>query len=599
PQPPGPPQMPPQPPQVPPTPPAGQPPMGQPPLGQPPVGQPGYGYPQQPGPYGAQPGPYNQPGPYGQQPGPYNQPGPYGPQPGAYQQPGPYGAQPGPYGGGYPPQQFPGGPTPPPGGGGKKFFSGKPGLITAAVVAGLLVIGGGTWFALSGDDGKDEPAVAKTTPPGPDDSATASPDDGDGSGGRPAEDDLNAGRKAGESKVWVATNDVDLPSLGSHAFGPWFAGDTVIKAMYKKIQAYSVTDGKPKWSLPVAGEVCGAPKAPTTDGKIVLAYMNGTDDRADCNQLQMIDLNTGKAGWKKEIAQHGDFDLFSDVTLAISGNTLAVGRTSNADGYQVSDGKHLFGNVPGDCQPTGFTSGPQLYAAELCPDGANTPQGQFQQIDPLTGKAKWTYKLPKDWKVDKVYSANPLVISIRNYDDDKKWNVLALNANGTLRSHMAGGKDTFTVNCGGTFTLQDKTLEDCIGMTADANTFYMSTAASNDSTSATNEVIAYNLNTGKAKWRSKSPAGRTMDPLRMDGGKIVVYMPAGYDTGGEVGTIAATGGAPAIVQKHSSSTAEIESTFFSGTMAYQDGRYYLMETFLAGGKDDSELKEKTMMVFSN
>ncbi|WP_066948451.1 PQQ-binding-like beta-propeller repeat protein [Streptomyces lushanensis] len=607
----------PRPPAPPPVPSQAQPPQS------PPSAPPGYGYPQGPGPYnpgpgpyGQQPGPYNsppqpggygRPNPYVQQPGSYGQqPGSYGQQPGPYgQQPGPYQPQPGPYGG-YPPQQFPGAPVPPPGGGGgggrggRNFFRSTPGIITAAAVA-LLLIGGGAWFALGGDGGDDgggaKPTAGKSGDARP--SASESVDQGDGTGGgREEEDDLNAGRKDGESKVlWLRTNDVDLPRNGADVEGPWFVGDTVVKAMYRQIVGYSVADGRKKWTLPLPAEVCSAPVAPTADGKIVIGIKNGTTDRSLCNQLQMVDLKTGEGGWKKEVQESGTFDILTDITLAISGNTVTAARTGNANAYRVSDGKELFGRLPGECQPYAFAGGAKLIAAESCPTGDyETTQNQIQELDPATGAARWTYELAKNWEVDKVYSVDPLVVSAKN-DDKKSWSVFALHANGTLRSQLAGGKDKFAPRCGGGLVVFGSNLEGCVGVAADASTFYMSTEPDTSGTGRTNEVVAFSLDTGKAAWRAKAPAGRQMTPLRMEGGKVLVYLDPTYDEGGAVATIAAGGGAPTMLQRHPASTARIESSFYSAELDYVGGRFFVTSGRVSASDDEEEMKTSTMMAF--
>ncbi|MFE2937467.1 PQQ-binding-like beta-propeller repeat protein [Streptomyces sp. NPDC059255] len=590
-----PPQIPAQPPQAPPAPGAG-PGYGYPQT--PPGGQPGYGYPQAPG---QAPGPYQQqPGPYGQQPGPYNQaPGPYQQQPGPYgQQPGPYNPQPG-YG--YPSQ--PGAPTAPYGGnpggpGGKNFLKGKPGVIVAAAVAGLLVVGGGTWFALSGDDGGQgkNPVANKSEDAKPDDSSGSDDDvdTGDGSGsGREANDDLNAGRKDGESKIaWLQTNDVDLPRNGSDVYGPWLVGDTIVKAMYKSVVGYSASDGKKKWTIPTSAPVCAAPHSATDDGKIVIAFEDSNTEKSKCTQLQMIDLTTGKAGWKKTVAQHGTWDFVSELTLAISGDTVAVGRSSNSDGYRVSDGKELFGKQDGDCQPESFAGGAKLIAGMDC----GLEDKRVSELDPTTGKAKWSYRLTKGWDLQKVYSLDPLVISVEN-SDEKTWSILGLTANGTLRSQLDGGKDKFRPNCGGSFIVFGQNLEGCVGVAADASNFYIATAPDSGSTSRTNEVIAFNLDTGKPKWRSKAPEGRTMTPLRMEGGKVLLYMDASYDKGGTVATIEPTGGDPKTIQQHPASTSRIETSFYSAKYLYADGRFYLTSGRVSASNDEEELQTKTMMAF--
>ncbi|MFG3497882.1 PQQ-binding-like beta-propeller repeat protein [Streptomyces sp. NPDC047928] len=598
-----PPAQPPQAPQVPPTAPPAAPGAG--------PGQPGYGYPQAPGQqpgYGypqapdQQPNPYaQQPGPYGQQPGPYaQQPGPYGQQPGPYgQQPGPYGQQPGPYGG-YPTQpQYPGAPVPPPGGapGGGNPFKGKPGVIVAAAVAGLLVVGAGTWWALSGDEEKD-PVAKPTASAEPEPSGSESIDQGDGGGdGRNAADDLNAGRQPGEAKVeWLVKNDVDLPRNGSDVYGPWIVGDTIAKAMYKGVEGYSVTDGKKKWSVPFTTEVCTAPPAPAADGTIVVGIKDGTGDRAKCTQLQRIDLKTGKAGWKAQVPKGTGFNSLSDMTIAISGTTVTAAGTGNSYGYSLTDGKQLFGKPTSGCKPYAFAGGPKLIAAASCPTSDyDNPQHELQEVDPASGKPKWRYQLAKGWEVDKVYSVSPLVISA-THRKDKKWSVVALTASGKLRSQLDGGKDKYQPQCGGGFVVFGKNLQGCVGVAADANTFYMATAPTS-LTRGTNDVVAFNLDTGKATWRSNAGAERTMMPLRMEGRDVLLYMEGSWDKGGAVATLAPTGGAPKVLLQHPASTAKIERDFYKPKYGYADGRFFIVGGRVSARNDTEEKETKTMMAF--
>ena len=580
----------PQPPQQPPSPPAAPPQM--PPT--PPPTQPGYGYPQAPG---AQPGyGYPQapgqaaPGPYAQQPGPYGAPaGPY------TQQPGPYAQQPT-VGYGYPQQQYPGAPTP--GGSGGGPFKGKPVLVIGAALAAFLVVGGGIFALTSGSDEVKKP-VARTSSGAPAPSGSPTVDQGDGKGdGREANDDLNAGRKAGEAKVlWLTTNDVDLPRNGADVNGPWIVGDTLVKGMYRSVTGYSVADGKEKWTLALPADMCAAPATATADGKIVIGVKNGTTDKADCADLQMIDLNTGKAGWKKSVTKNGTWDLLSDIGLAISGDTVTVGRTSNSNAYRVTDGKELFGKPSGNCQPFAFAGGPKLIAASSCRTAdVDNPQHQIQEVDPTTGKPKWTYKPKQGWEVDKVYSVSPLVVSLTQ-SEEKKWSILALKENGTLRSQLVGDKeDKFSVDCGHDFAIFGQQLEGCSGLAADANTFYMMTEDDTSGTGRTNKVIAFDLNTGKPKWKAAAPAERTMKPLRMEGGNVLVYLEPSYDKGGAIATIAPTGGAPKVLLQHPDSTTQIEN-FFSSRTVYAGGRSFVVSDRVSAGSDDEEKEQTIIMAF--
>ncbi|MET7615888.1 PQQ-binding-like beta-propeller repeat protein [Streptomyces sp. NPDC005408] len=532
----------------------------------PPPTQPGYGYPQQAP---------AQPGPYDQQPGPYNQP------------PGPYG--------GYPTQpQHPGGPTPPGGGGGRGFFRGRPGALIGAAIAGLLVIGGGTWFALSGDGKDDKPAVSKS-------SAKPKPSGSDSADqGTVGVEDLNARRRPGEAKVlFLAQNDVDVPGNGAEVFGPWVVGDTIVKAMYRDVTGYSVADGSQKWSLKLGTPAClGAPQA-SAEGKIVIGVRNGTTEKADCSDLQMIDANTGKAGWKKPIPKPKGVVGFTDYILAVSGNTLSMTGLDISYGFSLSDGRQLFGKPSSRCVPYGFAGGARLIAATSCPTSqAENFKQEIQDVDPATGKARWTYALPSDWEVDKVYSVSPVVVSLKHQLDESgekiEYRVIALTDGGRLRSQLQVGKDKFRPRCSSSayIAYRGDIQGWCTGVAADASTLYLATEPN-----GTNEVVAFSLDTGKPKWRSSVGIDRTMMPVTVENGSVVVYVAPTFSAGGAVATIARTGGTPKVVLKHPLSTAEIESGFNEPRTDYADGRFFLTTTHINGLNDAEEKETKTLMAF--
>ncbi|MFF8973196.1 PQQ-binding-like beta-propeller repeat protein [Streptomyces sp. NPDC014995] len=558
--------------------------------------QPGYGYPQQPpaqpGPYGAPaaPGPYGQPqqpGPYGQpqQPGPYGQPQ----QPGPYGQPGgPYGQQPG-YG--YPPgAQFPGAPgTPPPGS--RSPFKGKPALVVGAAVAALLVIGG-TVFVVTGDDGGKKKPVAG---PSDDGKATASespvnPGDGDGDGGEEPQD-FNAGRKAGEAKVLWYKEAPDAPASGADAPGMWVTSKTAVKAAYKDLVAYNVGDGRPAWdAITFPQKICAVTPQKTADDKVVVAYMSGTSDRAKCNQLQQVDLNTGARGWKAVVADGALFDSAITIELSLTGNTLMVGRSQSGTAYDVRTGKTLWEKKKyGDaCFPTAFAGGAKLIAVASCDATGANEHDEMQELDPATGKVRWTQKFDKGWTVARMYSVDPLVVYSTNKDENA-WNISAFKADGTFRSQVAFDED-FLPECG--WAVLQRNLTGCDGTAADANTLYLPTEA----TSGPNEIVAIDLATGKEKWRVKSPAEESMMPVRMDGGNLVAYVEPSYDAAGRVVSIPTAGSAhtPTTLLQLPESTIDLEDGFFSRDTAWVDGRFYLSSTRLTG-KDDS--KEKLMLAY--
>ncbi|MGW0533526.1 outer membrane protein assembly factor BamB family protein [Streptomyces sp. NPDC003032] len=563
----------------------------QPPPGQP---QPGYGYPQtpppptadnpyaqppQPGPYGNQP---QQPGPYGSQP---PQSGPYGsqpPQPGPYgqpQQPGPYGAQPQ-YG--YPQQpparpQFPGGPGAPGGGNGgkrKKLL-----VIAVAAVAALLVAGGVTWAVVGGDDEGEKKPEAKEKDPKPSVSAPVNPGTGDGDGNE-GKEDLNEGRRPGEAKVLWYKEAPKVPGSGGDAPGMWVEGDTVVKAAYKELYAYNAQSGDAAWKpIEFPQKICAATPTATDDGKIVVAYKDGTKSSAKCNQLQVIDLKTGGKGWGKPVKEEGLFDFSMQSHLVLVGDVLMVGRDQSGTALRMSDGKKLFvakKKDEGTCFPSGFAGGDgKLLMALSC--GASTPteHDELQELDTETGKALWTKKFPKGWRVGKVYGTSPTIVYLRN-EDKKKWNISVLKEKSDTTRSEVSSKDNFAPECG--TSVLDNALGGCLGVTNDDKYLYLPT----DDKGA-NAIVAISLATGKEAWRTKSPLDERILPMKIENGELIAYVEPSYDSGGRVVSIATSGShKPKTLLQHPKGTSQIESGFYSKDVDYVDGRFYISTTSLTG-----------------
>ncbi|MGV9557629.1 outer membrane protein assembly factor BamB family protein [Streptomyces sp. NPDC003522] len=545
--------------------------------------QPGYGHPQQP----------PQPGPYAQQGGPYGAPGPYGPpqQPGPYGQPaGPYGQQPG-YG--YPPPQFPGAPGTPRSGS-RNPFKGKPALaVGAAAVAALLVIGGTVIAVTGGDDGGGEkkPVAAPSDDGKPSASdSPVNPGDGSGDGGEDPED-FNADRKSGEAKVLWYKEAPDAPASGADAPGMWITSRTAVKAAYKEVVGYGVGDGKPAWdTIVLPQKICAVTPVKTAADKVVVAYMNGTSDRAKCNQLQQIDLVTGAKGWTGTVPDGALFDSAITIELSVAGNTLMVGRSQSGTAYDVNTGKKLWEKKKyGDaCFPTAFAGGAKLISVASCDASGAGEHDELQELDPATGKVRWTQKFDKGWRIARAYSLDPLVVYSTNKDKNT-WNISTLKPDGTFRSQVGVDED-FAPECG--WAILQRNLTGCKGTAADANTLYLPTKA----TTGANEIVAIDLATGKEKWRVKSPADESMLPVTVEGGNLVAYVEPSYDAAGRVVAIPTAGAAhtPSTLLQMPKSTIALEDSFFSRDLAWTDGRFYLSTTRLAGSDD---AKEKLMLAY--
>ncbi|MGW2933836.1 outer membrane protein assembly factor BamB family protein [Streptomyces sp. NPDC001156] len=546
-----------------------------PPPAQPPVPpQPGYGPPQQSGPYAQPPqaGPYGQPGyGYPQQSGPYVQPQP---------------------GHGYPqqPHQFPGVPTPPPNGGSKNPFKGRPALAVGAAIAVLLVIGG-TVYAVSGDGGKKPTAGGspKATP-STGASVPVNPGDGGGDGGADPEN-LNEGRKAGESKVLWYKEAPDAPGSGADAPGMWITAKSAVKAAYKQVFAYNVADGAPSWDpISFPQKICAVTPRKTADDKIVVAYMSGVSSNAKCNRLQEIDLGTGKKGWSAEVADGALFDSTLSLELTVTGKTLMVGRSQSGTAYDVGTGKKLWDKqrYGAACFPSAFAGGTKLISVASCGAGGPNEHDEVQELDPTTGKAKWTRPIPKGWTVSRAFSVAPVVLYLTN-DDKKAAAISTLKNDGTPRSDVHS-KESFAPQCG--WAVLERDLQGCTGVVADSDTLYLPTEAK----TGPNEIVAVNLDTGKEKWRVKSPGDESMLPLKSDGTRLIAYVQPSYSAGGQVVSLPTTDGSHTVtgLLRNPSGAAPVEGGFYAKAIDYVDGRFYISSTRLSGR---NQSKEKLMLAY--
>ncbi|WP_412077780.1 PQQ-binding-like beta-propeller repeat protein [Streptomyces xanthophaeus] len=517
--------------------------------------QSGYGYPAQGD------NPYAQQSPYAQQP---------------QTQPVGYGFPPPPSG---PPGMHPGAPGTPP----KK----KAVVWIAASVAAALVVGTVAYVGfLRGDDKDPKQPVAQSSPP-VDEKPSASPsvDKGDGSGDGGQEGDLNSGRKQGEDKVlWLKTSKIDGPGSGVEADGQWVVGDTVAKSVWKSVTGYGAADGKEKWTLTFPAEICAVTDQMTADGKTVVMYRDGESDTANCNQMRMIDLKAGKEGWSKEVPKEGMFDLFAGPNLSLTGDTVSVNRVTRASAFKVSTGDKLFATPSEGCQAGSYIGGNgKMIGIATCQDADHTVE--VQDADPATGKTTWSFRLPKDFKVTSVYSVDPLVLDIGN-EAKKERSIVVLGPDGKQRATVTG-EGSFATGCGLSFS---RSLQ-CSSGLVDSNTLYLPTAPA---AGTGNEIVAFDLGTGKVKWRTPAGDKRTLTPVKAEGGQLVAYREAEYDQAGEVVTVPAAGGTPTPVLRHpSGAAAPVESSFHSPRIDYVDGRFFISASrLLAKGKD-----EKLLMVF--
>lgn len=460
----------------------------------------------------------------------------------------------------------------------RRGLRGRTGVLVAAlVVAFLAALGGGSYVLLR--DGSGDAGDGDTAAP----AASASVDQGDGRGpgGPPFVFDPNAGIQPGEGRVWLVSNQTELAGSGAAQYGPWRVGDAVVKAMYKELTAYTATDGKEKWKLPLTTPLCGVPESPAPNGKIVVGVREKDSATSQCTHLQQVDLTTGQAGWKLEIPKEKVYDHDLELRLAISGDTVAVARAAVMSGFSVTDGRKLFGTPNTGCAPTTFGGGTaRLVLVRDCHGQSSADrQSVIEEVDPATGAAKWSHQYAKGSNIGQILSVDPLVVSTYN-TQEKAWSMTAFAADGKVRSQTNA---TFGVSkrCNG-WGSGSGDLHHCNAAVADADTLYIAGGKPGGKypldVEKPDEVIAVDLNNGQVKWRTTGPDGRVMFPLAIEEGKVVLYVDTGKGLSAAMAAIPTGGGQPQIFLQSPKIAKGPESAFyaFSVRLAWAGGRVFML-----------------------
>lgn len=506
-------------------------------------------------------------------------------------------------------QPLPGNPyaQPVPSAGGKR----RRRVVLGVGALALVLVGGGVFAVMRGDGdggGSREPVAAQTrqSPDGAEESASPEQDADDKDDGPAAVIDVNAGRKPGEAKAWLAMNEIKLPGKGAQLFDVWHVPGIVAQAEHDQVTGYKAADGTKEWSVPLPGEVCDTPVNPTPDGKVVVAYTTSkSDQKAKCDQLQVIDLKNGAKGWHKELVQKGSLDSTRTTHVAITGDTALVDQDMIAHAYRIRDGKRLFTTEKerdGNCYLYGVAGGGKLLQVENCISGSNVSHSRLTKLDPRTGDVKWRYRSKKGWSVEKVYSTDPVVVAVRNREESEKWAVVAVDDKGKQRSWVTLDRGPHEFEMCAMAGDSGEGVQNCPGAAVGKDTLYLASEPPQGDILGPNKVVAFDLDSGKEKWAGSGEGKRQVTPVAVGGkdrpGVIVYARPRSEKGNGQTVRFGPGGGKPDVLLRHTSAARRIEVGMFAGYTLYADGRFFVTPTSLSGKSNGAEGEEGNARMLS-
>ncbi|MFE0131957.1 PQQ-binding-like beta-propeller repeat protein [Streptomyces sp. NPDC059037] len=408
-------------------------------------------------------------------------------------------------------------PMGPPGGG--RRAGRRTAIVVAVVTAITLIVGGGVWYAASSGGGSKDKTSAK---PG---------------GDREKARYIKPKEKVpADAKAFFSTKALqpELPKGEStwNSKGSWLTDKVYAKASVSKIVGVEATSGKRLWDLPKPGESCAG--SPDTGKDGIAAVVTGAtakDDRGargPCTEVTAFDVDTGEELWTESITTGYQKEKTPFNQVTISGDTVAVGGLYGGAAFDLRTGKVLWEPKQGEkCRDVGYGGGEQLVAVRSCGDfGAE--RYRIQVLDPATGKAKWTHKLPAGVQTPSVVSSNPVVVALDSGEigPSGATSVFSLDERGKLRARISLPAEKYLHACGKTSVVQD-----CRGIVAGNDRLYVPTKQRDGAKkfSSTNEIVVFSLATGKTTGQML-PAGDASPvfPIRMDGGNVLVYKSAPF-----------------------------------------------------------------------
>ncbi|OEV03601.1 hypothetical protein AN216_10980 [Streptomyces oceani] len=418
------------------------------------------------------------------------------------------------------------------------------GVVVSVVLAVLLVAGGGIWFVAGGDGGGND----------------------------------EAGGGAAEAEV---VHKVPMPKVDDEtgAMGMWTTDRSFVKTGVQEIVGYPLAGGKPRWKVPLSGNVCWSSSYVTEQGHVAVLFENAEAADPECTEVGLVDVEKGELLWQKRATDSwGDPMDFDEV--AMGGGTVAAGGTSGGVAWS-NDGQQLW--KPGDddtCSDNGYAGSDQkLVVVRECGD-TDPPKLSVATLDPATGADKSTYQLPPGPEYAHVAATDPLVVGVDTGDAEPGTGVtdfLTLDdsaAKGKLVSKIDILRDAYEPSCDAV------AVAGCTELAVDrrTQTLYLgSDKTPDDQTDIGNEIVAFDLTSGKKTGRSELEEGVALVPIGLDkGGSVLAYQEATTGEGGGVWRIDPESFEKERLLRHPAESTELEQSFdLDRRMLYADGRLYL------------------------
>ncbi|MER6129158.1 PQQ-binding-like beta-propeller repeat protein [Streptomyces sp. NPDC001795] len=379
------------------------------------------------------------------------------------------------------------------------------------------------------------------------------------------------------------------------AWGTWATDKTFAKTLDNRITGFRIGTGQVAWKLAFPGAVCAATRHVTVDGRTAMVFSGEAPQKVDpndtapaqsCDQLAMFDIDTGKQLWHVKLPRNG---LMGITVTLMKGKVVAAWDAGSA-AYAMADGKLLWSHeAQSFCKDSGYAGGKALVRLVTCGSGTNK-RFLVQGTNPATGKSEWNYQVAPGVEDVRLVSSSPAVVAVAAGDMYVS-DLISLSDRGTHRASISVPHDKYATKCGTDVT---DPIENCEGVVVGNGQLYVATAPREFGTAArgqaANEIVAFDLATGKSLRKFDAKSSRPIYPIRMSGDRLIAYRAAVGDALNAAMSIdPATGKQTVLLVFNADSLPLLDDA----DVRFEHGRIFFAVTTVAGpaGKDgegDSE-----------
>ncbi|MFG2814191.1 PQQ-binding-like beta-propeller repeat protein [Streptomyces sp. NPDC048410] len=375
----------------------------------------------------------------------------------------------------------------------------------AVLVTGALVTGAVALWPSSGDDPKNAAAV-KQAPDEVRETHERQPSSLDG-------------------VLGVQHDEEKLTSDTRYGPGLWATDNLAVRGVADRLEGYKFSPGydETTWTLKLGGHLCATSRDMTADHRTaVVVQPHRADASADngvCDQVVMVDLDTGKKLWQRKIPG-ADFAYVTNTNLAFTKGVVAIAWGHGSAAYDMASGKRLWGaSTAADCQDQGYAGGRALLALVKCGRSGDATY-RVQKLDARTGKPRWTYQVSKGVQGVYLPSADPPVLAVEAGDIDVT-DLITLDGTDGHRAATIS-MSAYEPLCGASASYFG-VLDKCPGLVVGRDRLYVMSKEDLDLDRPANRIDAFDIQKGTTEGKFEGRPFQNVVPLRADGDELILY----------------------------------------------------------------------------